>query len=46
MDLLMSKIVVLLLLGFVKLISGLAPLVFVRIFKKRSEKFSKKFIGK
>lgn len=37
--------IVLVLLGMIKLISGLAPLVFTKILKRRSDRFLKKFIG-
>ena len=46
MDLTATKAVVLVLLGLIKLLSGLAPLVFTKILKKRSDRFLKKFIGK
>ena len=46
MDLTGTKAIVLVLLGMIKLVSGLAPLVFTKIFKRRSERFLKKFIGK
>ena len=45
MDLTATKAVVLVLLGMIKLVSGLAPLVFTKIFRTRSERFLKKFIG-
>ena len=45
MDLTGTKAIVLVLLGMIKLVSGLAPLVFTKIFKRRSERFLKKFIG-
>ena len=46
MDITITKVVVLVLLGMIKLVSGLAPLVFTKLFKRRSERFLKKFIGK
>ena len=46
MDLTGTKAVVLVLLGLIKLLSGLAPLVFTKILKRRSDRFLKKFIGK
>ena len=45
MDLTGTKAVVLVLLGLIKLFSGIAPLLFTRILKKRNEKILKKFIG-
>ena len=45
MDLTATKAVVLVLLGMIKLVSGLAPLVFTKIFRTRSDRFLKKFIG-
>ena len=45
MDLTATKAVVLVLLGMIKLVSGLAPLLFTKIFRTRSERFLKKFIG-
>ena len=40
------KAIVLVLIGIIKLLSGLAPLVFTKILKRKSERFLKKFIGK
>ena len=45
MDLTSTKVVVLVLLGLIKLGSGLLPLVLTKILKKRSDRFLKKFIG-
>ena len=45
MDLTGTKALVLVLLGLIKLASGLAPLLFTKIFKRKSERFFKKFIG-
>ena len=45
MDLTSTKVLVLVLLGLIKLGSGLLPLVLTRILKKRSDRFLKKFIG-
>ena len=45
MDLTATKAVALVLLGVVKLLSGLAPLVVTKFLKKRSDRFLKKFIG-
>ena len=45
MDLTGTKAIVLVLLGLIKLFSGLAPLVFTKILKRRSERFLKKFLG-
>jgi len=45
MDLTGTKAIVLVLLGMIKLISGLAPLVLTKILKRRSDRFLKKFIG-
>ena len=44
MNLTAAKATVLVLIGIIKLVSGLAPLVFMKIFK-RNERFLKKFIG-
>ena len=46
MDLTATKAVVLVLLGLIKLCSGLAPIVFTKILKRKSDRFLKKFIGK
>jgi len=40
-----TKVVVLVLLGLVKLFSGLAPLLATKLFKKRSDFWFKRFIG-
>ena len=45
MDLTATKAVVLVLLGLIKLCSGLAPIVFTKILKRKSDRFLKKFIG-
>jgi len=45
MDVIATKVIVLVLLGLLKLFSGLAPLVFTKILKKKSDRFLKKFIG-
>ena len=45
MDLTATKAVVLVLLGMIKLVSGLAPLLFTKIFRTRSDRFLKKYIG-
>ena len=45
MDLTETKVLVLVLLGLIKFISGIAPLFFIRIFKKKADGFVKKFIG-
>ena len=45
MDLTANKVVALIFLGFLKLLSGLAPLVVTKLLKKKSERFLKKFIG-
>jgi len=45
MDLTTTKVVNLVLLGVIKLVSGLAPMFFTKIFEKKSERFLKKFIG-
>ena len=45
MNLTGTKAIVLVLIGIIKLVSGLAPLIFMKIFK-RNERFLKKFIGK
>ena len=45
MDLTATKAVVLVLLGMIKLASGLAPLFLTKVFKRISERFLKKFIG-
>jgi len=45
MDLTGTKAIVLVLLGLIKLASGLAPLLLTKIFKRKSERFFKKFIG-
>ena len=44
MNLTGTKAIVLVLIGIIKLVSGLAPLIFMKIFK-RNERFLKKFIG-
>ena len=48
MDLTGTKAIVLVLLGLIKLFSGIAPIIFTRILKKKkkNDKFLKKFIGK
>ena len=46
MDLISTKVLVLVLLLLIKLFSGLAPLFLTKIFKKRGDRFLKKFIGK
>ena len=46
MEVTATKVVVLLLLGTIKLVFGLAPLVLARVFKKRGNGYwVKKFIG-
>ena len=45
MDLTANKAVALILLGVIKLLSGLAPLVLTKLLKKKSDRFLKKFIG-
>jgi len=46
MDLTGTKAIVLVLLGLIKLFSGIAPIIFTRILeKKKNDKFLKKFIG-
>ena len=45
MDLTANKAVALILLGVIKLLSGLAPLVLTKLLKKKSARFLKKFIG-
>ena len=40
-----TKVVVLVLLGLVKLFSGLDPLLATKLFKKRSDFWFKRFIG-
>ena len=45
MDLTANKAVALILLGVIKLLSGLAPLVLAKLLKKKSDRFLKKFIG-
>ena len=40
------KATVLVLIGIIKLLCGLAPIVFTKILKRKSERFLKKFIGK
>ena len=42
----MTKVVVLVLLGLVKLISGLAPIQAAKAFKNKSDFWFKRFIGK
>ena len=46
MDLTATKAVALVVLGLIKLVSGLAPLVVTKLLKKKSDRFLKKFIGK
>ena len=46
MDLTANKAVALVVLGLIKLVSGLAPLVVTKLLKKKSDRFLKKFIGK
>jgi len=45
MDLTQTKIVVMVILGVIKLISGLVPLLLTKILEKRSERILRKFIG-
>jgi len=45
MDLTATKAVALVVLGLIKLVSGLAPLVVTKLLKKKSDRFLKKFIG-
>jgi len=45
MDLTTTKVVNLVLLGVIKLVSGLAPMFFTKILEKKSERFLKKFVG-
>ena len=45
MDITIIKVIVLVLLGLVKFLSGTAPLIFTKILERRSERFLKKFIG-
>ena len=40
-----TKALVLVLIGIIKIVSGLLPLVFTKIFKKKSEKILQKIIG-
>ena len=45
MDLTGTKVVVLVLLGLIKLASGLLPLVLTRILRRKSDRGLRKFIG-
>ena len=45
MNLTGTKAIVLVLIGIIKLSSGLAPIVFTKIFKRKMEQTLKKFIG-
>jgi len=45
MEITIIKVIVLLVLGLVKFLSGIAPLVFTKILERRSDRFLKKFIG-
>ena len=45
MDLTANKALALVLLGVIKLVSGLAPLVLTKLLKRIGDRFLKKFIG-